>query len=153
MSLNYIWWFKLNTAMWLNFCLVCFFLAQQNFFLENNTVLNQDSEPWIDLRWITTVGNQHSFHPRALKLFTCACLFLMKQNLDASNVLILPTLLPLPLPSYLYPSLDIRFSSSLLFTLSIPGITTTNGFCTRPKANDSPTSLTSVKWYWSTTPS
>lgn len=51
---------------------------------------NQDSEPWIDLpRWIITVGNQHIFYPTALKLFTCSCLFLMKQNLDVRIVLIL----------------------------------------------------------------
>lgn len=58
------------------------------------------------------MGNQHSSRPTALKLFTYSFLLAMKQNLDVSIALILPSSFPFPLPFFtfiLYP-----LASSLL---------------------------------------
>lgn len=46
------------------------------------------------------MGNQHSARPAALKLFTYSLLPAMKQNLDVSIALILPSSFPLPLPFF-----------------------------------------------------
>lgn len=49
------------------------------------------------------MGNQHSSRPAALKLFTYSLLPAMKQNLDVSIALILPSSFPFRLPFFFHP--------------------------------------------------